>query len=517
MTDGTNNEAKPKKVKAEKPKKERKPPRKPKLWEAIISFAFLIVVIAVGIAVYGADPHIPMLIGGAFAAIMALILGYRWSDIETSMFKGIYMALQAVIILAIIGVLIGTWILGGVVPTMIYYGLSIMNPSIFLVATLLICSITSLATGTSWGTAGTIGIALMGVATGLGVPLPMAAGAIISGAYFGDKISPFSDTTNLAPAMAGTDVFTHVKFMIKPTSVAYVITLAIYLVIGLRFEGGTSIDEIDALKDGIADIFIINPLLLIPPVVVIVAIALKVPAIPGIFIGIILGGVCCFIQGGNLGDVFGAGMSGYESETGIEAIDSLLTAGGLESMMYSISMTILAMIFGGIMDKTGQLDVIVSKIIGRVKSVTGLVTVTMATCFVSNVTMPEQYISIIVPGRMYAHTYKERGLHPKMLSNALETGGTLTSSLVPWNTCGVFLLGTLGVNTFEYIPYACFNYISIVVVIIMVATKLLRCTIEDDPGTVITSDDDRLEANSESAEVIKEAIELMDGDLHIKE
>lgn len=477
-------------------------PRKPKLWEAIISFAFLIIVMAVAIAVYGADPHIPMLIGAAFAAIMALLLGYSWKEVETSMFKGIYAALQAVVILSIIGVLIGVWLLGGVVPTMIYYGLLIMRPGFFLVAAVLICSITSLATGTSWGTVGTIGIALMGVATGLGIPLPMAAGAVISGAYFGDKISPLSDTTNLAPAMAGTDVFTHVKFMFKPTSIAYVITIIIYLIIGLRYQGASNLEDIEIIKEGIQSSFMINPLFLIPPLAVIVSIAFKMPAIPGIFIGILLGMVCCFVQGGNLGDIFFAGMDGYVSETGVAAVDELLTSGGLMNMMFSVSLTILAMIFGGIMEKTGQLEVIVSKLVGRVKSQTGLVTMTLFTGLFSNATMPEQYISVVVPGRMYASVYKERGLHPKMLSNALETGGTLTSSLIPWNTCGVFLFATLGVPTLQYIPFVFLNYINFFVVIALTAFGWLNCRIEDDPGTVIQDED---EEKKNQAKAIEEA------------
>ncbi|MDR2785332.1 MAG: Na+/H+ antiporter NhaC, partial [Treponema sp.] len=225
---------------------------------------------SVGIAVFGVDPHIPMMIGTAFAAIVALWLGYDWKHIEKSMFDGIYQALQAVIILAIIGVLVGVWLVSGVVPTMIYYGLKIISPAIFLVASLLTCSITSLATGTSWGTAGTIGIALMGVASGLGIPLPIAAGAIISGAYFGDKMSPLSDTTNLAPAMAGTDVFTHVKFMIKSTLPVYIIVVIIYLVMGFRFAGENSdLSNLNIIITGLHNTFTISPVLLIPPVVVI--------------------------------------------------------------------------------------------------------------------------------------------------------------------------------------------------------------------------------------------------------
>jgi len=461
--------------------------RKPYIYEAILSFAFLIVVMGVGIAFFGADPHIPMLIGTAFAAVMALKIGYKWNAIEDSMFEGIRQALQAIVILAIIGVLIGVWLLSGVVPTMIYFGLKILSPKIFLFATVLICSITSLATGTSWGTAGTIGIALMGIAHGLGIPAPIAAGAIISGAYFGDKMSPLSDTTNLAPAMAGTDVFTHIKFMLKPTVISYAITLVVFAVVGMKF-GGNNVDmtAIQTMKSALEAGFNLSPILLLPPVVVIILISRKVPAIPGIFIGIILGAVLAPIfQGANFGDILSSSYSGFVSETGIESIDNLLTAGGLMNMMYSISLTLIAMMFGGIMEKTGQLEVIVNKLLGLVKSTQGLIALTIATCIGSNMTMPEQYISIVVPGRMYAQAYKDKGLHPKTLSNALESAGTLTSALIPWNTCGAFLYGVLGVPTMLYAKWAVFNYLTPIVVIVLSFTGMTVAMLKDEKETSV--------------------------------
>lgn len=441
--------------------------RKPKIYEALISFGFLILVMGIGIAVYGADPHIPMLIGTAFAAVMSLKIGFKWKTIEDSMFDGIRQALQAIVILAIIGVLIGVWLLSGVVPSMIYYGLNILTPKIYLVATVLICSITSLATGTAWGTAGTIGIALMGIGHGLGVPAPIAAGAIISGSYFGDKMSPLSDTTNLAPAMAGTDVFTHVKFMIKPTIISYMITLGVFGIVGMQFSSSNvDMTAIETMRTGLQNAFNISPLLLIPPIVVIISIAKKMPAIPGIFLGIILGAILAPVfQGANFGDILSASYGGYVSETGVETVDSLLSAGGLMNMMYSISLTLIAMMFGGIMERTGQLEVIVERLLRGVKTAQGLVALTVATCIGSNMTMPEQYISIVVPGRMYAKAYEDKGLHPKTLSNALESSGTLTSSLIPWNTCGAFLYGVLGVPTFMYAKWAVFNYVTPMVVI----------------------------------------------------
>lgn len=465
----------------------KKQVRKPHLWEALLTFGLLIVVMGVGILFYEADPHIPMLIGTLIAAVMAVRLGFDWTEIEKSMFDGIYQALQAIIILSIIGVLIGVWLLSGVVPSMIYYGLGILKPSIFLVATVLICSITSLATGTSWGTAGTIGIALMGIARGLGIPPEIAAGAIISGAYFGDKLSPLSDTTNLAPAVAGTDVFTHIKGMIPSTMVAYGITLVIFLVMGFKFISGTGdLSTINSIREGISSSFNISPILLLPPIAVVVSIAFKMPAIPGITIGILIGGILgVFTQGANLGSILSAAYGGFVSETGIEMIDELLTAGGLMDMMYSISLTIIAMMFGGIMEKSGQLEVIVKSIVKKIKRTGTLVAATIATGIFSNATMPEQYISIVVPGKMYANEYKERGLHPKTLSNALESGGSVTSALIPWNTCGAFMYSVLGVSAWQYGRYSFFNILTPIIVILYAYLNIKTYKIEDDPDTVI--------------------------------
>ncbi len=467
--------------------------RHAKLWEALLVFGLLMAVMAVSIVVYGTDPHIPMFIGVIIVAVAALLIGYKWHDIERFMMNGITQALQSIIILTIIGILIGVWITAGVVPSMISYGLGIISPSIFLPTAVIIASVTSLATGTSWGTVGTMGIALMGIAAGLGIPAPITAGAVISGAYFGDKMSPLSDTTNLAPAMAGTDVFTHVKFMVLPTAITYIIALIFFFVSGRQYGGGaTDLAAVQEIQAGIGSAFTVSPLLLLPPVIVIIAIALKVPAIPGIVLGILSAAILGpIIQGNSLGDLMAAGMSGYVSETGIEAIDNLLTSGGLENMMYSVSLTIIAMMFGGIAESIGMLSVLLSVILRGVKSAAGLVTATIFSSLFSNVTMPEQYISIVIPGRMFRKAYTAKNLHPKTLSNALESSGTVLSALIPWNTCGVFMATTLGVSTFEYAPYAIFNYLMPVVVIILAyigptlafMTDAERLTLEEE-GTV---------------------------------
>ena len=445
--------------------------RMPKLWEALLTMGILVVVMSVAILKFKVDPHLPMFIGAVVAALMSLRLGYKWSEIEGFMIDGIVRVLQSLVILIIIGILIGVWLNAGVVPTMIYYGLQIMNPKTFLLATVLVCSVTSLATGTSWGTAGTVGVALMGIAIGLGIDPAMAGGAVISGAYFGDKLSPFSETTNLAPAMAGTDVMTHVKFMLLPTGVAYAIALIFFTVLGFTAQGNGNADMsgVASLSEALADMFNINPLLLIPPVVVIVAVACKMPAIPGITLGVVVGAVMGLIFQDNctLGSLLDSATNGFSCKTGIYEIDELLNSGGLMNMMFSVSLAIISMMFGGIMEGSHQLEVIVDRLKKLAKRPAGLVTLTEATCVVSNVVMPEQYISIVLPGRMYADEYKKMKLHPKTLSNALESGGTVTSALVPWNTCGVFMATTLGIGVFEYAPWAIFNWSMPIIVAVM--------------------------------------------------
>lgn len=472
---------------------EEKPdgPKKATLPQAILVFGLLIVIMSISIIKFELDPHMPMFIGVIIAAVMALHIGYSWDEIERAMIKGINQALPSIMILTVIGILVGVWILSGVVPSMIYYGLMILKPSIFLVASVLICSITSLATGSSWGTVGTMGIALMGIAQGMGIPLSVTAGAIISGAYFGDKMSPLSDTTNLAPAMAGTDVFTHIKAMFGPTGVTYVVTLIIFAIITMRFDtSGANTSAITELQVAMQDNFTISPILLLPPVIVIGAIAFKISALPGITIGIIAAAILGPIfQEIDFGDILQAGMQGYISQTGIESLDSLLTAGGLMGMMFSISLTIIAMMFGGIAEKTGQMEVIVNKVISGINSVTGLVTATILTAILSNITMPEQYISVVIPGRMYAPVYREREFHPKMLSATLEAGGTVSAPLIPWNTCGVYMSSVLKVPTTTYIPFAFFNYLMPIITIILTAMGKNIYYAEDDPDTIVTTDE----------------------------
>ena len=461
--------------------KSNKEPRMPKVWESCITLGALIAILAIGIVAFKASVHVPMFLGVCVAAMMALYLGHKWDSIEKMMMDGIYKALQSVCILIIVGILVGVWINAGVVPTMIYYGLKIMHPAIFFIACVLICSITSLATGSSWGTMGTMGVALMGIGFGLGMNPGMTAGAILSGAYFGDKMSPLSDTTNLAPAMAGTDVIAHVKAMMIPTAITYAITLIAFGVLGaMQYHGGSAdmsrvTEFAAALNAAEGGVFNINPMLLLPPVIVIVAVALKMPAIPGITLGIFAGAILGLVfQSGacDLGTLFNFGLEGYTftdemhvllqsslTEDTYNTMIELLEKGGIMAMMNSVATTIIAMMFGGIMESTHQLEVVVNKLKKLAKGPASLVTLTEITCVTSNMTMPEQYISIVVPGRMYAEEYRKMGLHPAVLSSALEGAGTVTSALIPWNTCGVYISTTLGIGVEQYGIFAIFNWL----------------------------------------------------------
>ncbi len=442
--------------------------RLPTLVEAIISLLSLVAGIGISIVIFGMDPHIPMVLGVIVASIIGLRCGYHWDSIQDGMIQGIARALQAIIILMVVGILIGVWILGGVVPTLIYYGLLILSPEIFLPAALIICAIASLATGSSWGTTGTIGVALMGVGGGLGLPLELVAGAVLSGAYFGDKMSPLSDTTNLAPAMAGTDLYTHIRHMMYTTGVAFGLTLIIEIVIGMGYDAdGGDLVRIKTILDTLDSTFAINPLMLLPPIIVFVVSWRKVPAIPGITIGALAGAVCAVLaQGAGYETVMNAAFSGYSSETGIEDVDSLLSRGGLESMLYTIALVFVAMMFGGVMERTQQLKVVADRVLTWARSTGSLILSTVLTCIGANLILCDQYMAIVMGARTYAEAYRERGLHPKNLSRAVEDSATVTANLVPWNTGGAYQAATLGVATLAYLPFNFFCLLSPIVTVI---------------------------------------------------
>ncbi|RUL50338.1 Na+/H+ antiporter NhaC [Lysinibacillus antri] len=452
-------------------KKELAKKEVPLFW-ALLPLLIMVATMIVTIIYLEQGPHIPLIIGTSIAALVAWKQGFKWSEIEEMMYKGIRLALPAVVIIILVGIIIGSWIGGGVVGTMIYYGLQIITPSMFLVTITLICIVVSLAIGSSWSTMGTIGVAGMGIGLSMGIPAPIIAGAVISGAYFGDKMSPLSDTTNLASGLTGTDLFVHIKHMLYTTIPGILIALAVYGIIGMNYKDG-SIDtaSIQQTINALEESFVISPWLLLIPVVVIALVVMKVPAIPALVIGALLGTLSqVFIQGDTLATAIASLQSGFVIDTGNEMVDNLFNRGGLDSMMYTVSMTLVAMTFGGILEYSGMLQSIMNQILKAAKSTGSLVASTILACFTTNATCSEQYISIVVPARMFASTYRKKGLNSKNLSRALEDGGTLTSVFIPWNTCGVFILGTLGVGAFEYAPYAVLNFVVPIISIIYAFT-----------------------------------------------
>lgn len=419
------------------------------------------------------DPHIPLILAAAVASMVGLFLGNSWKEIENGIVEGISVGMKAILILCVIGVMIGTWIASGIVPIMIYYGLQILHPSIFLVAACLICCVVSVATGSSWTTVGTVGIALIGVAEGLGVPLPMAAGAIISGSYFGDKMSPLSDSTNLAPAVAGAELFEHIRHMLFTTVPALAIALLLYGILGWRgFAGEASAESVDAILSALNAAFDLNPLLLLPPLWIGIVIVWRLPALPSLLGAALLGAVLAVgFQNASLREIFDVAQSGYTSATGNAAVDELLSErGGLNSMMYTVSLILCALTFGGAMERCGFLEAIAGAILRLARSTGSLVAATIGTCVGINIAAADQYLSIIVPGRMYREDYKRKGLHAKNLSRTLEDAGTLSSPLIYWNSCGMFMKEMLTVSPLAYLPYCFLNLFTPLIAIALAYT-----------------------------------------------
>jgi len=437
-------------------------PRMPTFGEAMIPIVFLILILMTSIIILEIDPHIPIVLAAAVTALVAVKIGIKWKVIENGLIDGIMVGMQAVVILMIVGMLIGAWLQGGVVPLMIYWGLQILSPRIFLVATALICAIVALFIGSSWSTAGTVGVALVGVGAGLGISPGLVGGAIISGAYLGDKLSPLSDTTNLAPGSTGdTQVFEHIRHMLPVTVPGFVLALIIFGIIGLGFEGVVDPGEIEIITETLAEHFNLNPLLLLAPAFVIVMIILKIPPIPALLAGAIIGGLFAMIfQGAGIGSVLDTMHYGYAVETEVEMVDDLLTGGGLHGMMWTISLIFAALAMGGILENCGFLAVILKRVLNVAKTYGQLSLATHITSIFINLVAADQYLAIILPARMFNEAYKDMGAHPKNLSRIVESSGTLTSPLIPWNTCGAFMYGVLGINPFVYLPFAFFNWIT---------------------------------------------------------
>lgn len=417
------------------------------------------------------EGHLALICAAIVAAVIAVANGWKWNYLEQGIIMAISRSMQAMLILMMVGLLIGSWIPGGVIPSLIYYGLMVLNPTIFLFAGCLLCCIVSLATGTSWGTAGTIGVALIGVGMGLGIDPAMTAGAIVSGAYFGDKMSPLSDTTNLAPAVAGSTLFDHIRHMCWTTGPSLAIALIVYLVLGLKAGGDADMSYVTALMTDIKSEFGISILYLLPPVFVIACVALKLPALPSLIGGVLMGVICMAFQGIVSPKAWMLTLNyGFESTNANPDLVELLSGGGMQNMMWTISLIMCAMVFGGIVDCTGIMATFARVLLKLAKGTRGgLVFMTIFSCIFVNAVCCDQYLAIILPGRMYKEAFEDMRLKPKNLSRCLEDAGTITSQFFPWNTCGATMRTFLGVNqwgTGGYGPYAILNWCNPIVSII---------------------------------------------------
>lgn len=435
--------------------------------QAIFIMATLLVLILVGVVGFGLDAQIPILLAAIITTIVAFINGIKWNQIEQNIYKSLSSVLQALIVLLIIGIMLGTWLQSGIVPAMIYYGGLVISPKFFLPTACLLCACTSLATGDSWGTAGTVGLALLGIGIGMGMPTGLVIGTIISGSYFGDKLSPLSDTTLLASASAEVNIFEHVKYMLYTTIPSLLIATIAYFFLGLKYANATDMVALTEMLEGLKEVVNINPVLLLAPLFVIVMIILKVNPIPALMCGALLGGVFAIIfQGSSLADVMGAMHYGVESDTGNELIDTLIAGGGLDYVMWTISLVFCAMILGGVMESAGVFYTIMEKVCSRVRTPGGLICATVLTCIFMNFTASDQYLAILFPANMYKDKYDEMGLDRRVLSRTLEDAGTLTSALIPWNTCGAFMTGLFGVGALTYLPFAILNWLNPIIAIV---------------------------------------------------
>ncbi|MCB0788720.1 MAG: Na+/H+ antiporter NhaC [Flavobacteriales bacterium] len=452
----------------------------PKLWQALLPLVVLIALLVANLLVFGdgslgGPNQFALLAGAAVALVVGIVNGHRFPDLVDHMTRSIATAVPALLILLLIGSLAGSWLLSGTVPAMIAHGVQLLSPKVFLVAACVVCAIVSLATGSSWSTAATVGIALIGVGRALDLHEGLVAGAVISGAYFGDKLSPLSDTTNLAPAVAGGELFTHIRYLLNTTLPSMAIALLLFGGIGLFGEAGAaSTAQLDEVVAAIRGHVRIGWWCYLPPVAVIVLIARRMPALPALFIGALMGLVVALLFQQDLLSALadGPGLKGRyrvlmealvtrtEVPTGMPLVDELLSAKGMAGMLETVWLIVCAMTFGGAMEGAGLLQRITREVMRLVKGDGSLIATTAASCAFVNVTASDQYLAIVVPGRMYAPVFRERGLAPKVLSRTLEDAGTVTSPLVPWNTCGAYQAGVLGVATMTYLPFCFFNLAS---------------------------------------------------------
>lgn len=442
----------------------------PSLPMALFPILSTLVILGIQLFYFGDfTPQIPLVIGLAITSLVGIRLGLKWDNIEKGMCHVIHVAMPSIAVLLCVGMLIGVWIASGTVPTLIYYGLTLLSPNYFLATALVLCSVVSLSLGTSWGTVGTVGLALIGIGTGFDIPLYWTAGAVISGAYFGDKMSPLSDTTNLAPAVTGTNLYSHIRNMLPTTIPAMLIAFAIYLIAGFTLfdTQDSSFERINAITIELQEHFVITPWLLLPALIVFILAVKRMPPIPSLFAGVIAGAVTAMlVQGAGLHDVFVYSNSGFKIASGSDAIDTLLNRGGIQSMMWTVSLVLVALAFGGALEKTRCLEVIVSAIISKVRGFGGVQTAAIGSSLFTNM-VSDTYLAIALPGRMYSPIYRGMGYSTLNLSRALEEGGTMAAPLIPWNANGAFVISALGlgiaggqIENLLYIPLAFACWIS---------------------------------------------------------
>lgn len=456
------------------------------LWGALLPVVILVLLLSFNVTVYGEDAlggsnQFILLIGAAVAAIVGFRNKVTYDQMIEAIGSNLKSTTGAILILLFVGALAGTWLLSGIIPAMIYYGLQILHPSIFLPACIVICAIISIATGSSWTTSATVGIALIGIGRALEIPVGMVAGAVISGAYFGDKLSPLSDTTNLAPAMAGSDLFTHIRYMTHTTVPSIIITLIVFLILGF-FQNTTGAADTDILLTSIKESFTINLGLFLVPVLVIFLIIRKTPPLAALLAGTLLGGLFALIFQPDLvvkiagattlsitsayQGVMNAIIGDISVTTSNELLNDLFSSGGMKGMLGTIWLIVCAMVFGGIMDAIGGLQRLSNALLSIAQSTFQLFASTAASCVVINLTASDQYLSIVLPGKMFNKAFADKNLAPENLSRTLEDSGTVTSVLIPWNTCGAYQSGVLGVGVGEYFIYAIFNWLSPIMTLI---------------------------------------------------
>jgi len=445
------------------------------IWEALIPVVILMAMLAYNIffvegqELLGAYTNQYILLtAGVIAAIVGFFNKVSLELMVSEIWENLKSVFVPIMILFLVGALAGTWLVSGVIPAMVYYGLQVLSPSIFLPASIIIAAIISIATGSSWTTSATVGIALVGIGSALGIPTGMIAGAVISGAYFGDKMSPLSDTTNLAPAMAGTDLFTHIRYMAFTTVPTIIITLIVFTILSMNIET-TGNADISGLLSSIDNTFNITPYLFIVPSVVILLIVTKTKPLIALSVGVLLAAIFAFIfqpevlngiSSSNFKSIINAIFVDTEITTDNESLNKLFSSGGMKGMIWTILLIMSAMVFGGIMDGIGALARITKELLKLATSVFGLFASTVFSCLGLNAIASDQYLALVIPGKMFKKAYEDRGLAPENLSRTLEDSGTVTSVLIPWNTCGAYQSSVLGVDTFSYAGYAIFNYLS---------------------------------------------------------